>query len=105
MSAILNESQYDSITVRRPRSPTATIIGQDIIGLVQEKRRVYPELIEYFTATRIFDEYFENGAFVIPVSEWKKETGLKKIMTEVLDANLNNGKISEMEGKVYILHK
>jgi hypothetical protein len=103
LTANIKESQYDSITVRRPRSPTATPIGQEIIGLVQDKRRVYPELVEYLISTRVFEDYFEGGNFIIPSAEWKTETGLKRAMTEVLDANLNSGSVYESQGNVYIL--
>lgn len=106
MSALtmnIKNSEYDSVTIRRPRSPTSTIIGQEIVGLVQDNRRVYPELIEYMVATRAFDKYFVDKQFQIPKTLWKKETGLSKVMVEVLDANLNKGHICDMNGMIHIL--
>jgi hypothetical protein len=106
MSALttnIKNSEYDSITIRRPRSPTATIIGQEIVGLVQENRRVYPELVEYMVSTRAFDNYFVDKHFQIPKSLWKMETGLSKVMVEVLDANLNTGNICEINGTIHIM--
>ena len=99
----IKNSEYDSITIRRPRSPTATIIGQEMVGLVHETRRVYPELIEYMVSTRAFDKYFVEKQFQIPKMLWKVETGLSKAMVEVLDANLNTGSIREINGIIHIM--